>query len=132
MIKTDRFFSHVEKTDTCWKWTGRRVNGNGPYGTYSSGSLAHRVSYMFHRGPIAAGMEIDHTCRNTLCVNPDHLEPVTRAENIRRRMQAKPRCNRGHEYTGEGRPDGHGRLCRICDRQRAREQYARILAAKSC
>ena len=51
--------------------------------------LAHRVYYERHVGPVPEGLELDHLCRNPGCVNPEHLEPVTHAENIRRGYQAK-------------------------------------------
>lgn len=76
--------------DGCWEWQGH-VDRNG-YGKAYDASMpqgrrvdwAHRVSYRRHVGAIPAGMELDHLCNNPPCVNPDHLEPVTRAENIRR------------------------------------------------
>lgn len=76
----------------CWVWTGptsRGRNGRGkPYGKSSFGDgkhqYAHRAYYERHTGPIPEGMHIDHLCRETLCVNPDHLEAVTVTENNRR------------------------------------------------
>jgi hypothetical protein len=52
---------------------------------------AHRIAYEAFRGPIAAGLEIDHLCRNPRCCNPVHLEPVTHRENVRRGKAAQPR-----------------------------------------
>jgi hypothetical protein len=46
--------------------------------------LAHRYAYECARGPVPEGLELDHLCGNKRCVNVDHLEPVTHAENIRR------------------------------------------------
>lgn len=77
----------------CWEWHGH-LDQNG-YGkaydrTAPAGERvdwAHRVSYRHHRGPIPEGCELDHTCENTRCVNPDHLDPVTRAEHVRRTME---------------------------------------------
>ncbi len=46
--------------------------------------LAHRHYYEQYRGPIPADRQLDHLCHVTSCVNPDHLDPVTAAENIRR------------------------------------------------
>jgi hypothetical protein len=51
--------------------------------------LAHRYFYETHRGPIPNGAVLDHTCRNTICVNPDHLEVVTTAINTQRGRSAK-------------------------------------------
>lgn len=76
----------------CWIYCGyanlnRHRPGTGPSGSFrlkGRGWLAHRASYMLHRGPIPQGLTIDHLCRNTLCINPNHLEAVTDAENKRR------------------------------------------------
>ena len=95
-------------------------------------AMAHRVAYESFRGPIPDGLEIDHLCRVRNCINPDHLEVVTHAENMARaewpnlanRKRVASRwdhpegvCARGHEYTPENtyvRPDGRGRQCRKC------------------
>src|SRR6188472_1096483 len=62
----------------CWVWNGAvRTTG---YGQFSRCTFAHRLSYETHVGPIPDGLDIDHLCGVRLCVNPDHLEPVTRAE----------------------------------------------------
>ena len=79
--------------DGCWNWDGRMdANGYGkafdpsrPVG--SRLDWAHRVSYRTHRGEIPKGIELDHTCENTRCINPDHLDPVTRAEHMARTLR---------------------------------------------
>ena len=117
-----------DTTSGCWQWLGA-VDSVG----YSSFRLtktppvtkrAHRWLYELIVGPIPAGLVLDHLCRNKLCVNPDHLEPVTNAENLRRypgypHNRRRTHCPQGHPYSGwnliiEQRPQGFGRHCREC------------------
>ena len=81
-----RFWEKVEKTETCWLWTGFKERKG--YGYFRDGDFvwkAHRYAYELLVGPIPDGATIDHAvCGNTSCVNPAHLEPVSRAENTRR------------------------------------------------
>lgn len=86
---------------------------------------AHRVSYETFVGPIPAGLTLDHLCRNTLCINPAHLEPVTIKENVLRgdgptaRNARKTHCDRGHAFdeTNTGPNANGGRSCRACKRE---------------
>jgi hypothetical protein len=85
-----RFTAKVLVEDNgCWSWVSAKESGW--YGRFSirtdSGLVAvpsHRAAYELFVGPIPEGLHIDHLCRNICCVNPDHLEPVTRQENVRR------------------------------------------------
>ena len=81
-----RFEGKVQRTSSCWKWTGAR-NAAG-YGRFRSTTkrtvAAHRFAYELWVGKIPYGLHIDHVCGNTSCVNQSHLEPVTQAENNRR------------------------------------------------
>lgn len=87
-----RFLAKIGNTTKtgCVEWTAATINNssNNKYGLMKVDSrrlaLAHRISYELFIGEIPSGATIDHTCSNTICVNPGHLEPVTIRENIRR------------------------------------------------
>lgn len=120
----ERFWSKVTKTAECWIWDGAKQAGG--YGRFMLSSsprtliLAHRYSYEQQVGPIVDDLTIDHLCRNPSCVNPAHLEPVTRSLNSLRgsRNAVKTHCDHGHEFTEDNiysppsRPSV--RLCRAC------------------
>lgn len=122
-----RFLNMVEKTETCWLWTGSKsALGYGSATWNGKTASAHRVSYLMHRGAIPKGLELDHLCRNPSCVNPDHLEAVTHGENVRRGWPYREdyhttHCRHGHEWTPENtytRPNKKGiaeRFCRACN-----------------
>lgn len=103
-------------TAECVVWSGR-IEATG-YGGVSSPvtSVAHRLIYLIVVGPPELP-ELDHLCRNTRCVNPAHLEPVTTGENARRRVAATPRCRNGHLYGPDNTYLYRGRrFCRDCRR----------------
>ena len=113
-----QFWTYVNKTDGCWLWTGITRFGYGRF----DGRVAHRLAYELITGAIPVGLELDHLCRTPACVNPAHLEPVTREENIRRRYEAQTHCKRDHEFTSENTyvdPRGR-RTCIACRRMRVR------------
>jgi hypothetical protein len=76
----------VNEATGCWEWVAAKSRSG--YG-YLGRKRAHRAVYSLYRGSIPDGLVLDHLCRNTCCVNPDHLEPVTTAENTRRGLSAK-------------------------------------------
>lgn len=119
-----RFFSKVQKTETCWIWTRCKREGYGTIQIDKKPVYAHRFSYELHKGPIPEGLELDHICRNPSCVNPDHLEPVTHKTNMHRGNtgkfnKKKTHCPRGHEYSEINTYFHKGsRFCRKCNRER--------------
>lgn len=104
----------------CWEWTGAR--GSDGYGHWTHGEKTvrvHRYAYEQLIGPIPSGMQIDHLCRNLKCVNPAHLEAVTKQENQRRGIKGvmTTRCPKGHVYDETNTYVYEGRRhCRACNR----------------
>lgn len=109
----------------CWVWQGSQFRPNG-YGRYA-GQYAHRLAYSLFKGAIPQGLQIDHLCRNKLCVNPAHLEAVTgrvntlRGQTLPAQNLAKTHCVRGHAFTAENTRVWKGeRICRACQRENTR------------
>ena len=134
-MKLKHFDNYVNKTDSCWLWTGT-INRDG-YGVYR-GKLAHRISYIQHVGLFPPGTVTDHLCRVRNCVNPLHLEAVSRGENVRRglgrattisRHANRTHCKRGHELTPDNLylntySDGFvRRTCKTCAKKRRYDSY---------
>jgi HNH endonuclease len=145
----ERFWSKISIEDQafpendCMIWTASRArsrNGNGG-GTFSADGktvMAYRWAYERYRGPIPEGLVCDHLCRDPMCVNPDHIEIVTRSENNKRGLtghQKKSRnqhthqryCKRGHEFTAENtytRIQQNGKPRRYCNACRKGKLWA--------
>src|SRR5437016_2146476 len=97
-----RFWSLVDKSGECWRWTGYTTwNGYGMFGR----RYGHRIAYEMLVGPISEGLTLDHMCRTRNCVNPVHLEPMTMRQNIllgtapTSLNAAKFECKHGHPFT---------------------------------
>lgn len=137
----ERFWKLVNKTDTCWLYTGNTWKGYGQFGVQQSPGVwkqkkAHRIAYELLVGPIPEGLHLDHLCRVHSCVNPAHLEPVTNRENGVRGVGLTARalathCHLGHEYTDENTAvtitaEGlRHRECRTCANDRRIERVIR-------
>ncbi len=106
-ILRHRILARVQKAaNGCWLWTSSSTNGGyGTYRTMGLSTTAHRIAYIAWLGEIPSGLELDHKCKNTRCVNPAHLEPVTHL---------------GHEFTPENtRIKNNGcRACVACQNRR--------------
>ena len=114
----------------CWLWLGEP--GSRGYGFFwyeGKKRLVHRWSWELFKTAIADGLVIDHLCRNTMCIRPDHLEPVTDRVNILRgegpaaRNVLATECWKGHPFDFENTywyPNGD-RGCKTCQRERTQE-----------
>lgn len=134
----------VDPETGCWNWSGSITPGG--YGQIGIGSLkdgsrrlaaAHRVAYEIFVGAIPVGYQLDHLCRNRRCIHPNHLQPVTHAENVRRgeagrHWAQKTHCPHGHPYDDENTRSYKGRrFCRECGRIKERRRYAAMKAASN-
>jgi len=134
----ERFHENTSPASNgCVEWTGTICGeGYGRLWVDGSSRSAHRISWELQRGPIPAGLHIDHLCRNRRCVNPDHLEPVEPRVNIARSPIAPPSinsakvvCKAGHQLEGANL-DSYAlkngrRSCIVCCRARWRKYYYR-------
>lgn len=123
----------VRDGDDCWWWVGILMpNGYGRL----AGCYAHRIAYELHVGRIPADFTVDHLCRNRRCVNPDHLEAVSKRDNTLRGIgapainAAKTHCIHGHEFNAANTKvkQSGARDCRECDRARKRKGPRRSVA----
>lgn len=141
------FYKSYNISDSgCWEWTGIKstnASNNFTYGRFLYGrdsrgklilQMAHRVSYLLHKGELIDGYHVHHKCRNTLCVNPDHLEQLTPEEHVHETEGCAgwiaanmTHCPNGHELSGENlaiRRNKYGeirqRACRRCSADRCK------------
>ncbi len=141
-------FVEVDQETKCWNWEGHctpsKDSGN-LYGSFSPNGKklrASRWSYEYFRGQIPEDYQIHHTCRNTKCVNPFHLEALSAIDHAQTRIfierekipkpikEPKPprtQCRKGHEYNEQntifkiGKSGNMNRVCRVCKRIADRE-----------
>lgn len=148
----ERLMRWVVTDGTCWRATrGLRKDGYCQIqltGKRAPKVLGHRLVFEHFVGPIPDGLELDHVwargCRFRSCVNPAHLEPVTRSVNVLRGTspqrtaeyydalwENRTHCPNGHELAAVGihveHKTGH-RQCRACHLQQKREEHQRAMA----
>lgn len=95
-----------EPNTGCWLWLGAvSPTGYARLASKPGSAQAHRRSWEFHKGPVPAGLVLDHMCRVRSCVNPDHLRVVTPKVNslensngVGAKNAAKTHCHRGHLF----------------------------------
>lgn len=126
-----RVRSRIEPDDSgCWIWTDGSSSKYARFMLNWKTHTAHRYVYEQLVGAIPEGLVIDHLCRVPRCVNPEHLEPVTHTENIRRGLThaLKTHCPQGHPWIAENmywKVDGKPR-CAVCRRERYTADAHRI------
>jgi hypothetical protein len=141
---TQRFWNKVKfqkSPANCWLWT--RCVGPQGYGIFTiqrhQNIRAHVFAYQEFFGPVPEGYGIHHKCQNKLCVNPKHLELLTKSEHTKihwtkspgllgaAAQRAKTHCPHGHPYNNENlyiRKTG-SRTCRICQKLSDKKSYAK-------
>jgi hypothetical protein len=143
----ERFWSKVQRGDADEYWTWKTHLSRGGYGYFDiarpwrKAVPAHRIAYCLLVGEIPSGFHIDHLCRNTVCVNPSHLEAVPPGENTRRATACassvnatKTHCAKGHPYSDENTrirstKFGTARNCKTCERESGRK-HSKALSEK--
>lgn len=130
MTPAEHIRSHIQvDANGCWLWQlACKDTGYGVMSFKGRTRIAHRWSYEAFVGSIPEGLDLDHLCRVRNCVNPDHLEPVTRRINLLRGVNSaasRTACPSGHPYD-ETNTYRHGgrRYCRSCARARSRRRRA--------
>jgi Pectobacterium phage endonuclease len=106
----EKFMRRVDKSPgfgpdgDCWRWTGKLDKRSGGYGKAVIGRnrsvVAHRLSYVLHKGDLPHRNVVRHLCNNSACVNPDHLEPGNHLANMRDKyMSGRSKQERGYPNT---------------------------------
>lgn len=123
MEQIDRFTKKytVDPKTGCWNWIASSWGGYGMF-RYERGNKAHRFSYEYHTGNMLGSLTIDHLCNNTMCVNPEHLQAVSKGENSRRRnlneyeYKRNEYCKKGHKRDYINKKTGQ-LDCKVCKKE---------------
>jgi len=139
-MNLELFWAKVDKTPGCWNWTAAKDrDGYGVWSVRQEGKLkqyrVHRISLMQTHNGLDESLTVDHLCKNKACLNPEHLEQVTLAENIRRSTSfngSKTHCNNGHEFTAENTylRRGTHRSCKACHANNELQRYHKMKVAQ--
>lgn len=139
-MNIELFWNKVKQDGTCWRWTGVIAwNGYGSHSSWEDGKTrkyrAHRVAYNYMIGEIPPGLDLDHLCRNRWCVNPYHMDPVTRSVNMKRAsnvLRERTHCKNDHQFTPDNTQLGprSQRLCLACRKINNAKSRATALAKK--
>lgn len=97
MTDTERFAFYTHKSAGCWIWGGNLMpDGYGRIKFAGVMQQVHRISYQLEIGPIPAGAQIDHTCHERACINPEHLRIVTNKQNQENQSGIRPGARSAH------------------------------------
>ena len=105
-------FQRESVPEECWLWIRTQLSPSGYAlvpNLHGRGILVHRASYVLAYGPLAAGMDIHHTCGNRSCFNPSHLESVDISTHSKTHHPVLLVCRRGHVKSDPGK---HCRQCK--------------------
>lgn len=121
-LNLDWFYQQAEITSTgCWLWERTDKEGYPYFGKLR----LNRFIFKLVNGPISSSVEVHHTCLNTACINPNHLQALTNAEH--HIAHTMTHCRRGHLFTSENtRYQGRQRLCRTCVVNRQNDRNRRM------
>lgn len=137
----ERFYSKIQKTDTCWLWVGAKTSQG--YGMLkvnrdTKTERVHRIALILEGIHIPDNMVVDHICRNRLCVNPKHLRIVSTGTNVLENSEGlaaknriKTHCIHGHEFNEQNTKlivdrGSLKRACKACIKRWSAERWAFI------
>lgn len=126
-----KLLNRLTSVNDCWTYPpNEKITGYSRVMHNRKRQMTHRAVYELLVGTVPKYLELDHLCRNRACINPDHLEPVTKKENVLRgegymaKNARKTHCKNGHEFTAENTyippKRSNRRDCKACRNTRVR------------